>query len=141
MKKLIFILFCTLLSSCAQDMYVKYQSEATNPGKIVIQPEKPTSKTYISINDQMVVEKKSVKSVTIDNIPTGNHNIHYYSKYIWYTKDLDTQFTVNITANKEHNQSIDVPPYNAGFWVLNGVAIILPTLVLISTFRRVNSLQ
>ena len=142
MKKSILILFCVLLlSSCAKDYYVSYQAGSSNAGKLILKPSKPSAKTYVAINDRLVVEKKPVKSVTIDNIPVGSHTVHYYSDYNWYKENLDTRFSVNMANNGELNMGVDIPPYNAVYWIGNGMAVLISSLVFISAISRASSLQ
>ena len=130
MKKLIFILSCALLSSCAQKFYVNYQSDPTNTGKIELKPSKPTYKTYVTINDSLIIDKKKVKSVTINNVPEGDHQLHYISESGWYKDKLDAQMSVSMQHNKVATKLVEVPPYSTGYWVYSA-ALVIFTLLLI----------
>jgi len=125
MKKLIFILYCTLLSSCAQDLYIKYQSETTNPGKIVIQPEKPTERTFVTIDDSLIVDKKLVRSLTIDNIPEGTHSIHYSTEFRGYKEQIDSMMSVHISNQEEITKSLKAPRQKAGSWIWPSIVFLI----------------
>ncbi len=73
-----------MFTSCSKDIYVNFQTESSNTGKIVLRPSKSTDKTFVTINDNLIVNKKNVKSVTINNVPYGNYIINYTSENGWY---------------------------------------------------------
>ena len=135
MKKIAFLsLVISLLffTSCSKHIYVNYQSDSTNTGKVVLKPSTQTEKTFVTINDNLLVDKKNVKSVTINNVPNGEYVIHYTSESGWYTEKLNAQIPVKMENSKEITKLVEVPPYSAGYWIyLTGVAV-LPWLVLLT---------
>lgn len=82
MKKsgiLVFVLGLFLFTSCAIHLYVDYQNETTSTGKVVLKPSKPTQRTFVTINDSVVVDKKFVKSLTLNNVPRGGGYVVNYT--------------------------------------------------------------
>ncbi|MBK7762508.1 MAG: hypothetical protein IPI46_03945 [Bacteroidetes bacterium] len=121
----ILLIFC----SCSKHIYVNYQTETANTGKVTIKPTKPTDKTYVTINDSLIVDKKNVKSVTITNLPIGDFNIHYTSDNSWYKDKLDTRISVKMEGSKEITKLVEVPPYSTGYWIyITGIAIMPPLI-------------
>jgi hypothetical protein len=110
-----------LFSSCAKNIYVPYQTETANTGKIILRPAKVTKKTFVTINDNLIVNKKKVKSITIGNVPSGEYKIQYTSDNKWYKDKLDSHYDVKMENNKEITKLIEVPPYSTGYWVYNGI--------------------
>jgi hypothetical protein len=113
-----------VFSSCAKKIIVTYQTESKNTGKIVLKPSKATPKTFVTINDNLIVEKKKVKSVTIVNVPHGDYNIHYTSDNSWYKDKLDTELEIKIKDDKEITKLVEVPPYSTGYWVYSSVVFV-----------------
>jgi uncharacterized protein YcfL len=124
MKKyqlLILISGLLIFSSCSKHIYVNYQTDSANTGKVVLKPSKPTERTFVTINDNLIVDKKNVKSVTINNVPDGDFNIHYTSDNIWYKDKLDVQIPLKMENGKEMTKLVGVPPYSTGYWIYMGV--------------------
>jgi uncharacterized protein YcfL len=135
MKKyqlLILISGLLIFSSCSKHIYVNYQTESANTGKVVLKPSKPTVRTFVTINDNLIVDKKNVKSVTINNVPDGDFNIHYTSDNSWYKDKLDVQIPLKMENGKEMTKLVEVPPYSTGYWIYMGGMAVLPWLVLLA---------
>jgi len=119
-------------TSCSKHIYVNYQTETANTGKVVLKPSKPTEKTYVTINDNLIVDKKNVKSVTIRNVPDGDYLIHYTSENGWYKEKLNAEIPLKMENGREITKLIEVPPYSAGYWVyVTGIAI-LPWIIILA---------
>jgi len=117
-------------SSCSKKIYVNYQTESANTGTVVLKPSKPTERTFVTINDNLIVDKKKVKFVTINNVPDGDYNIHYTSESGWYKEKLDAKIPVQMENGKEITKLVEVPPYSTGYWIyLTGCAI-LPWVII-----------
>ncbi len=132
MKKIGFLaLTVTLLffTSCAKHIYVDYQNETANTGNVVLKPSKPTERTYVTINDSLVVNKKFVKSVTLRNVPPGAYVVNYTSENGWYKEKLNAEIPLNMERGREITKLVEVPPYNTGYWIYLTASAILPTLV------------
>jgi uncharacterized protein YcfL len=124
MKKyqlLILISGLLIFSSCSKHIYVNYQTDSANTGKVVLKPSKSTERTFVTINDNLIVDKKNVKSVTINNVPDGDFNIHYTSDNIWYKDKLDVQIPLKMENGKEMTKLVGVPPYSTDYWIYMGV--------------------
>ena len=115
-----------IFSSCSKHIYVNYQTESANTSKVVLKPSKPTNKTYVTINDNLIVDRKNVKSVTINNVPNGDYNIHYTSDNSWYKDKLDTKIPLKMENGKEMTKLVEVPPYSTGYWIYMSTVAILP---------------
>ena len=113
-------------TSCAKDLTVTYQMESANTGKVVLKPSTSTDRTMVTINDQLVVDGKFVKSVTILNVPNGDHVIHYMADNSFYKTPLKADFPIKMENGKSMTKLVEVPPYSTGYWVLTTGALILP---------------
>lgn len=119
-------------TSCSKHIYVNYQTETANTGKVVLKPSKPTEKTYVTINDNLIVDKKNVKSVTIRNVPNGDYVIHYTSENGWYKEKLNAEIPLKMENGREKTKLVEVPPYSAGYWVyVTGMAV-LPWIIILA---------
>jgi hypothetical protein len=119
-----------IFSSCSKHIYVNYQTESANTGKVVLKPTNATSTTYVTINDNLIVDRKNVKSVTINNIPNGDYSIRYTSDNSFYKNKLDAKIPLKMENSKEITKLVQVPPYSTGYWIyLCGIAV-LPWLIL-----------
>lgn len=116
-----------MLSSCAKNIHVNYQNDSFNTGKVVLKPVEPTDRTFVTINDSLIVNRKYVKSVTIHNVPSGEHQVHYTSDNYMYKEKIDGKMTVNVDTNRVITKLIEVPPYSAGYWI--ALIICLPLLI------------
>jgi hypothetical protein len=90
-------------TSCAKDLTVTYQMESANTGKVVLKPSTSTDRTMVTINDQLVVDGKFVKSVTILNVPNGDHVIHYTADNSFYKTPLKADFPIKMENGKSMN--------------------------------------
>lgn len=124
-KKNLLVLFCGLFifSSCAKHITVNYQTDSTNTGNVVLKVSRPTQNTYVTLNDQLMVDKKNVKSLTVKNVPNGEYNLHYVSESSRYKEKLDAQMPITMVGGKEVTKLVEVPPYSNGYWVYNGLAL------------------
>ena len=132
-KKNLLVLFCGLFifSSCAKHITVNYQTDSTNTGNVVLKVSRPTQNTYVTLNDQLMVDKKNVKSLTVKNVPNGEYNLHYVSESSRFKEKLDMQIPVKTEAGKEVTKLIEVPPYSNGYWIYSGL-IVFPFITLIA---------
>lgn len=123
MKYLISILTIFYLSSCScyKDVYVMYQTNSVRTGQIVIIPSEPTLSTTVTLNDNLIVRDKCIKSVRIGNVPEGYVKINYVSGYTQYREKLDQEMTVNVIRGRETTKLIQVPPQSSGSLVKDGL--------------------
>jgi hypothetical protein len=118
-----------LFSSCAKHIQVAYQTETSNTGSVAIKLNRPTPFTYVTINDQLIVNRKNVKSLTVNNLPAGEYTIHYTTESSRLKEKLDAHVPVKMEAGKEITKLIEVPPYSNGYWIYSGL-VVLPLVTL-----------
>lgn len=126
-----FLGLAMLLCSCSKNLTVQYQSESSNTGTVVLRPSSSTEKTNVTMNDNLLVKREYVKSVTIKNVPIGEHKIHYSSDASGYKDKLSEEIKVNIQSNKEVTKLVDVPPHSTGYWIYASLAFI-PLIVVLA---------
>lgn len=132
MKKIGFLVLAfglLLFTSCAKHLYVDYQNETINTGKLVLKPSKPTQRTYVTINDSLVVDKKFAKSITLNNVPQGAHVVNYTSENGWYKEKLNAEISIKMESGREITKLVEVPPYSTGYWIYVTASAILPSLI------------
>ena len=118
MQKLFFLaLLAALLPSCAQSILINYSYDQSQAGgKLVVIPDKPIEGANFVMNDRLLVEKKAVKKITVENVPPGEHTISMTCAS-WYYKDpLNYVETVQVEANKEVTKLVPTPPYSGGYY-------------------------
>lgn len=133
MKKL-FILsaIVLLLASCSKRITVTLPPSSQSTGTITIMPVKKTIGTTVTLNDSLIVKKKKVKSLTIENVPVGNHTIQYNADNSYYQYPLDTLITVDMSTPKQVTKTVKVPPYSTGYYIYSGlIAIAVVILILL----------
>lgn len=118
-----------LFSSCAKHIQVAYQTETSNTGSVAIKLNRPTPFSYVTINDQLIVNRKNVKSLTVNNLPAGEYTIHYTTESSRLKEKLDAHVPVKMEAGKEITKLIEVPPYSNGYWIYSGL-VVLPFVTL-----------
>ena len=120
-----------ICSSCARQLIIPYTSDSNANAQIFLKPIKPTSRTLITINDSLIVNKKFIKSVTIDHLPSGIYTINYASDVNTTVAKIDTTMTIVVEDHKNISKIIDVPPYNSWYYIANvliGLLLIVPFL-------------
>jgi hypothetical protein len=128
-RTLIAFTLLLIFGSCAKNIHVNYQTGSNNANTIVLKPLRVTEATYVTLNDKLVVDKKLVKSVTINNLPAGEYKVNYASDNIFYKHKLFEELTIQIdSVGNTTTKLINVPRYHAGYYVFLGVCIYLPLL-------------
>lgn len=135
MKKLLYLaLLVALLPSCAQSILINYSYDQSQPGgKLVVIPDKPIEGANFVMNDRLLVEKKAVKKITIENVPPGEHQIAMTCAS-WYYKDpLNYVETVKVEPGKETTRLVPTPPYSAGYYAyLVGISLSSTILLILA---------
>jgi len=138
MKKSIFnllalILCVTLFSSCAKNVVIPFQANGTNTGSVKIKPSIPIKAASVTVDGNLIWDKKSrIKSLTITNMPNGNHDINVVSASWYYKEALNHKETVNLGNGENRAILVSVPPYSTGYYLyMTGVIIVcaLPSLM------------
>lgn len=126
-----FILFILIIafSSCALSYTYTYQQDASITGKAVFLPSIPTSNTSVTLNDSIILDHKYVKSLTLENLPDGDYQLHFSSYDPSYKNKLDEKYFFKIENGTKKVQLVAVPPASTGFWIYAG--LITSTLYLI----------
>ena len=124
-----FTLFIAILlfASCAQDIYVQYPGDDQHSQSIKLQPNKPTYGTYITIDQQLIVDHRNVRSVTIQNVPVGKHEIDYVCDNSVMQHPLDANMTIWIEKGKSETHLIEVPPNSTAYWIGQAINYVLLT--------------
>lgn len=133
MKTKLFLLIAVvfLATSCAKNLYVSYQPESANTSTVVIKPSKATEKSNLTINDNLIVNNKMVKSVTIQNVPKGDYTLNFTCESGWYKEKMNASVQVNSQGDgKTITKLVEVPPYSTGYWIFNS-AIYLTSFFII----------
>ena len=131
MKKYVLLLLAGfILSSCAQDIVISYDSEAQKTGDIFIKPDKPLMRTNLSLNDKMMFENKAVKSIRLEGLPVGPHKIDLTSNCIIYKEKPDITYETVVKENKTQEEKLETPGFSTGVYVAGAVIILTPALLL-----------
>lgn len=127
----ILITTLVLCVSCARQLVIPYSSDSNSNASLFLKPIKPTNKTFITINDSLIVNKKFVKSVRIDHLLPGTYIINYSSDVNTVVARIDSTMTIVIEDHQEIAKIIDVPPYSSWYYIshiLAGLLLIIPFL-------------
>ena len=128
-KSLLLLLLAVLFSSCARNLQVLYLPNQGYTGEIQIKPIKPTAKTYITVNDQLVIDNKPVKSVLITDVPEGIHQVEYKSESSIYKEKVSNEFDLQVFQGQRSTEIIEIPPYSTGYWIYSGVVFVITFVV------------
>ena len=130
--KLFFVITMAFLaSSCAKDLYVGYQTEGANTSTIVLKPSKATEKSNVTINDNLIVDRKKVKSITIKNVPAGDYTVNFTCESGWYKEKINAAIPVKSNGDgKTITKLIEVPPYSTGYWIYISACAIIPIILI-----------
>jgi hypothetical protein len=110
-----------LLSSCALNYFYIYQPDQTKTGKALFIPTGPTSNTYVTLNDSLIIENKYLKSLTLENLPNGDYSLHYTSLNNGYKEKLDKYYLFKIENGTQKVEVVAVPPMSSGYWIYAGL--------------------
>lgn len=122
-RHLFLFLLSLLFSSCALNYFYTYQQSDAGTGIAIFKPIVPTSSSYISLNDTLIVESKFVKSITFENLPVGKYELRYMSSNFSYKEKLDQKISFEVRQGEVFNKVISIPPLSTGYWVYNGIML------------------
>lgn len=132
-KLMILVLVVLLSASCSKHIYVSYQTETANTSSIVLKPSKQTAKTNVTINDNLIVERKNVKDITIKNVPEGIHTINYTSESGSYKEKLNAHIQVKSNGDaKTITKLVEVPPYSTGYWIYTSASALVSLIIILA---------
>jgi hypothetical protein len=127
----ILLLIALLFSSCAQNLHINYAQYSSNQntskatGSLYLEPSRESENTSITIDQNIIVSRKHINSITIENIPEGMHHVHYSGGPWSYKEKMDEHMDINIISNKQISKIVPVPPYSTAYWIYSGAASIL----------------
>jgi len=96
-------------SNIPLNFYYTYQTNTAQTGKAIFRPDRSTANTTITLNDSLIIDRKTVKSLTFENLPEGKYEIHYISKDNKYEDRLDEIINFEIKPGDLKHHSIKVP--------------------------------
>lgn len=121
-----FALFTSLIlvfSACdePEDIHIHYSQDSTATGQIYLIPDLPTALTFVVMNDEILVENKYLRSVTIYGVPIGDHRIQYSSGDPKLSYKLNEIIDISMEDSGCESRVVPVPPYSSGFWTKLGL--------------------
>jgi|GEM_PF-459892 len=133
-KQLILLssIFCI---GCNTNRIVQFQAGKDSTSNIKIKPSRPIENVVVVIDGNMIWEKsRTVKSLTIENVPKGDHTIEIVSGS-WYLKDkLEVSKPIKLEGKGETKvELVSVPPVSTGYWIYVS-ALLIATWVSHYTF-------
>ncbi|PQJ08772.1 hypothetical protein CJD36_022495 [Flavipsychrobacter stenotrophus] len=130
----ILLLSALFLSSCAKRVTVSYGGGNDNVGTVKIKPSTTIKGASVTMDGKLVWDKrKRIKTLTVTNVPKGNHEVNVVSESWAYKESLNDKQTVKITGSGDNKAVlVSVPPYSTGYYIYMTVIIIvclLPSLI------------
>ncbi len=124
MKKLLSLFLASLLlASCSKHLIINFSDSASNTGSLTIQPSRPISRTYLTVDDKLLVERKYVKKITVNQIPAGEHEFHLVCSNYAYKEKVDEKRVFQVEANAENTQLFETPPISTGYWIFSSLTV------------------
>lgn len=124
-SKLLIITIVLLFSSCSRKhINTIYQAETKNTGTVIIKPVKKTKKTYVTIDGKLLVDSRKVKSVTIRNVPIGDHVVQFSSDNSWYKYSMDSTYKITVDSASTVTKIVKTPPYSNGYYIYQGAVFL-----------------
>ena len=120
------LLLILTLGSCAKSITVSYGGGADNVGTVKIKPSTSIQGASVTMDGKLVWDKrKRIKSLTVTNVPKGNHEVNLVSESWAYKEPLNDKQTVNISGSGDNKAVlVSVPPYSTGYYIyLTGIII------------------
>ncbi len=121
-----------LFDSCAKNLMVNYQPNSENTGSIVIAPTGSLEGSVLTIDNKLLVDKKFIKKITVNNVPTGDHQVNFSCDSWSYKENLNEKFTVKTEKDKEYAKIVTKPPYSTGYYLVWGLEAILDVVLILS---------
>lgn len=130
----ILLLSAMFLSSCAKRVTVSFGGGTDNVGTVKIKPSTTIKGASVTMDGKLVWDKKKrIKSITVTNVPKGNHEVNVVSESWAYKESLNDKQTVKISGSGDNKAVlVSVPPYSTGYYIyMTGIIIVclLPSLI------------
>jgi hypothetical protein len=129
MKKINFTFIISLsilfFASCSANRVVQYQSESESTSTIKVKPSTKLNNVVVTLDGNLVWEKsKTVKSLTIENVPAGTHEIRVTSASWIYKDEINHTNKIEVKGKGEvKTELVSVPPFSK----VIGYIVILPS--------------
>lgn len=119
----LFIIAVLFLTSCSANRVVQYQSETESTSTIKVKPSTKLRDVVVTLDGNLVWEKsRKVKSLTIQNVPAGSHELRVTSASWVYKNEINHTSNIEVKGKGEtKTELVSVPPYSAGYWVYSGI--------------------
>ena len=114
------------LMSCSANRVVQYQSETESTSTIKVRPSTRLKNVVVTLDGNLVWEKtRPVKSLTIENVPAGNHELRVTSASWIYKDEINHTKDIEVKGKGEtKTELVSVPPYSVGYCVYNGIVCV-----------------
>jgi len=114
------------LMSCSANRVVQYQSETESTSTIKVKPSTRLKNVVVTLDGNLVWEKtRKVKSLTIENVPAGNHELRVTSASWIYKDEINHSKDIEVKGKGEtKTELVSVPPFSVGYWVYNGIVYV-----------------
>lgn len=115
-----------VLVSCSANRVVQYQSATESTSTIKVRPSTRLKNVVVTLDGNLVWEKtRTVKSLTIENVPAGNHELRVTSASWIYKDEINHTKDIEVKGKGEtKTELVSVPPFSVGYWVYNGIVYI-----------------
>jgi hypothetical protein len=128
-NKIIFGILCCMMAlmSCTANRVVQYQSESASTSSIKVKPSTRLRNVVVTLDGNLVWEKtRTVKSLTIENVPAGNHELRVTSASWIYKDEINHSKDIEVTGKGETKaELVSVPPFSVGYWVYSGLGLLV----------------
>ena len=123
----LFIIAVLFLTSCSANRVVQYQSETESTSTIKVKPSTKLRDVVVTLDGNLVWEKsRKVKSLTIQNVPAGSHELRVTSASWVYKNEINHTSNIEVKGKGEtKTELVSVPPYSAGYWVYSGIVYLV----------------
>lgn len=128
----ILLIISFVFNSCSLNYFYTYGHDNAHTGKVQIIPIKPVSGTYVTLNDSLIIKNKSVKSLTLENLPYGEYTIHFSSYNPAYKYKLDENMLLKIEDGTTVTKIVGVPPFSNSYWLYGGLSTLGVCLLLLT---------
>ena len=122
MKKLMLLLMLPLFAGCASNVFTAYPEPGEGEsGTIVIHLSDAMPNVYVSIDGQLVAEKKHTRRIEIKDVPVGFHQLAVAATSGYRTEAVAYDEAVEVKGGKVRDVLISTPPMSSGYWIQTGL--------------------
>jgi hypothetical protein len=124
----LFLFSLISLIGCNTNRVVQFQLTKDSTSSIKIKPSTAIGNVVVLLDGNMVWEKlRTVKSLTIENVPKGDHILQVVSANWYYKNEIDIIKLIHVDGKGETKiELVSVPPFSSGYWMYLSVLAIVP---------------